>query len=95
MSALHVNVMPNSILLAYSPFTRVASSNGVTSFDAITPLGPYPPMPKYQPEMGTKLVIFEEEMMVDEKDEDPTEGWDLDDPEQVKVNFPFASLACV
>ena len=47
--------------------------------------GPYPPMPKYQPELGTKLIIPEEEIMTEECDTDIPDVWDLENPDHVKV----------
>lgn len=42
-------------------------------------------MPKYQPDLGTKLVIPEEEINLPDLDEDVPDTWDLDDPDHVKV----------
>lgn len=41
-------------------------------------------MPKYQSDLGTKLVIPEEEMNFSDEEEDEG-GLDLDNPEHVKV----------
>lgn len=48
-------------------------------------VGPYPPMPKYQPDLGTKLVIPEEEINLPDVEEDIPDVWDLNDPDHVKV----------
>jgi len=50
---------------------------------------PYPPMPKYLPEMGTKLIIPEEEMNFPDGDEDVPLQWDLENKEHVKVCDEF------
>ena len=42
-------------------------------------------MPKYQPELGTKLIIPEEEIMTEECDTDIPDVWDLEKPDHVKV----------
>lgn len=43
-------------------------------------------MPKYQPELGTKLIIPEEEMITEDIDQDVPDQWDLENPDHVKVS---------
>lgn len=49
-------------------------------------------MPKYHPELGTKLVIPEEEMNYMETEEEPA-GWDLSNPDHTRVSIHVYALA--
>lgn len=49
-------------------------------------------MPKYQPELGTKLIIPEEEIMTEECDTDIPDVWDLENPDHVKVQGLYTCL---